>query len=67
MSTVIPYLTYTMGLKYMENGKASILASVEPVVAVLLGIFVFHENMTMTGILGVVLVLAAISICQEKT
>lgn len=67
VSTVIPYLTYTMGLKYMENGKASILASVEPVVAVLLGIFVFHENMTMTGILGVVLVLAAISICQEKT
>lgn len=66
VSTVIPYLTYTMGLKYMENGKASILASVEPVVATLLGIVLFHESMTLTGVLGVVLVLVAISICQEK-
>lgn len=64
-STVVPYLTYTIGLKYMENSKASIIASVEPVVATLLGILVFHESMTAGGMLGVVLVLFSIVICQK--
>lgn len=58
--TVIPYLTYTLGLQYVENGKASIIASVEPVTATLLGIFVFDEEITLTGIMGIVLVLAAL-------
>lgn len=66
VSTVIPYLTYTIGLKYMENSKASIIASVEPVVATLLGILIFHESMTAEGMLGVVLVLSAIIICQKR-
>ena len=39
LCTVIPYLTYTLGLQYVENGKASIIASVEPVTATLLGVF----------------------------
>ena len=66
ISTVIPYLTYTIGLKYMENSKASIIASVEPVVATLLGILVFHESMTFSGLLGMMLVLFSIGICQMK-
>lgn len=66
VSTVIPYLTYTIGLQYMENSKASILASVEPVVATLLGVVCFRETMTWSGVLGVVLVLAAICICQQQ-
>ncbi|MGN0294462.1 MAG: DMT family transporter [Lachnospiraceae bacterium] len=65
-STVLPYLTYTIGLKYMENSKASIIASVEPVVATLLGIVVYHESMTAGGLLGVVLVLFSIVICQRE-
>lgn len=65
-STVVPYLTYTVGLKYMENSKASIIASVEPVVATLLGIVVFRESMTAGGMLGVVLVLFSIFICQKE-
>ena len=64
-STVVPYLTYTIGLKYMENSKASIIASVDPVVATLLGILVFREPMTAGGMLGVVLVLFSIVICQK--
>lgn len=64
ISTVIPYLTYTIGLKYMENSKASIIASVEPVVATLLGILVFHESMTFSGLLGMLLVLFSIGIVR---
>lgn len=29
VGTVIPYLTYTVGLRFIENGKASIIASVD--------------------------------------
>ena len=66
LCTVFPYLTYTLGLQYVENGKASIIASVEPVTATLLGAVLFHEKLTVSGVLGIVLVLAALMICNNK-
>lgn len=66
LCTVVPYLTYTLGLQYVENGKASIIASVEPVTATLLGVLLFHEKLTITCVIGVVLVLAALAICNDK-
>lgn len=66
LCTVLPYMTYTLGLQYVENGKASIIASVEPVTATLLGVLLFHEKLTLTGALGVVLVLAALVICSDN-
>ncbi|MGN0414125.1 MAG: DMT family transporter [Agathobacter sp.] len=64
--TVIPYLTYTLGLKYVENGKASILASIEPVTATLLGGIVFHERLTAGSAAGVILVLTALYIASAE-
>lgn len=66
VTTVFPYLLYTYGLTKIENGKASIMASVEPVVASLFGIAFFHESLTPGGIIGVVLVLAAIVLLNIK-
>lgn len=66
LCTVAPYLTYTLGLQYVENGKASIIASIEPVTATLLGAVLFHETLTVSGVLGVVLVLAALAICGDR-
>lgn len=63
-STILPYLFYTWGLDYVENGMASILASVEPVVAALISFFVFRESMTLSQLCGVILVLASIVICN---
>ena len=54
----LPYLLYTYGLTGLETGKASILASFEPVVATLVGIFVFHEKLTPLSALGCVCVQA---------
>lgn len=65
VSTVLPYILYTYGLKHTENGKASILASVEPLVATLLGIMIFKENMTISGIVGMILILGGIVICKN--
>ncbi len=64
VSTVIPYILYTLGLTALENSKASIIASVEPVAATVLGIVLFHEKMTANNITGIVLVLGAIVICN---
>lgn len=55
--TILAYVFYTIGLKYMEAGKASILASVEPVVASLIGFFLYKERMDLSMVLGVILVL----------
>ena len=62
ITTVLPYILYTSGLKYIENGKASIMATVEPVVATILGILVYHEALGLMNGLGVLMVLGAIII-----
>ena len=43
-----------------DSGKAAILASVEPVVAALLGIVAFGEPLTLGVALGLVCVLGAV-------
>lgn len=58
--SVIPYLLYTKGLEGVENGKAGIMASVEPVVAAILGIIVYKEALSISTLLGVIFVLGAI-------
>lgn len=58
--TVAPYLLYTKGLAGVEPGRAAILATVEPVVAALVGIFVFREAATPAKLLGILLILSSI-------
>ena len=62
VSTVLPFLLYTKGLYGMEAGKASILATVEPFVATIVGVLFFKETMTSFKIIGMLLVLLAIII-----
>jgi len=65
VGTVIPYLLYTKGLSDLgDSGKASILASVEPVVASLVGIAAFGEPMTLGVVLGLVCILASVYILR---
>jgi len=64
--TVLPYLLYTLGLNYTDNGKASIIASIEPVTASLLGVLVFHEKISACGILGIAFVILGVIICNIK-
>ncbi len=56
----LPYLLYTHGLEGLENGKASIMASVEPVVATIVGVVIYDEALTIMSAAGIVLVLSAI-------
>jgi len=62
-----PYVLYSLGLTAMENSRASILASIEPVVATLISVFVFHEPMGVLSALGIGLVLTAIVLLANST
>ena len=62
-----PYLLYTYGLSGLETGRASILASVEPVVAALLGVLIYRETMSLSALLGVLCVLAAVVLLNGKS
>ncbi|MEG1988698.1 MAG: EamA family transporter [Oscillibacter sp.] len=64
LSTVAPYILYTKGLSRVESGKASIIASVEPVVAALIGVAVFGEPMGILTAAGIVCVLAGVLILR---
>ena len=60
-TAVFPYVFYTLGLNYMEAGKASILSSCEPVAAMVFGAIFFDEIPTPLSILGLVIVLVALA------
>ena len=65
LGTVLPYILYTKGLNDLgDSGKASILASIEPVVASLVGIAAFGEPMTLGVVLGLVCILASVYILR---
>ena len=66
VSTALPFMLYTLGLNHMEAGKASILASVEPLTSTVVGAAVFHEALTATGLGGIVCILGAVVLLNKK-
>ena len=67
MVTLIPHLLYTNGLQGLENGTASILASIEPVVATLVGLFIYSETLGLWNIFGISLVLLSILLINRRS
>ena len=51
------FTLYTVGLKYMEAGRAAVLATLEPIVTSLVGVIAYQENLSPVMILGIALVL----------
>lgn len=60
IATVLPYLLYTKGLSRVDSGRASILASVEPVVAALVGVIAFGEPLGWGVALGLACILTTV-------
>ena len=60
VTCLIPYMFYTRGLEGVENGVASILATVEVAVATAMSTLVFHEPFGLTSAIGIVLLFAGI-------
>lgn len=67
VTAVIPFLLYTLGLNKTEPGKAAILATVEPMVATILGIVVFREYLTFPSFIGILCILFSVILLNIKT
>lgn len=66
ITAVIPFLSYTIGLESVEASKAGIIATIEPMVATLIGVLVFSEKLTLMSGAGILLILAAVVILNLK-
>jgi drug/metabolite transporter (DMT)-like permease len=65
-STVLPIVTFILGMKSIGASTASIVSTVEPVVTVALAVALFGEGLGPLQLLGGVLVLAAVIALQSR-
>ncbi len=64
--TVLAYLLYTAGLQQVESSKASIAATIEPVVSAMIGVFIFQDQLTPWQFVGMFFVLLAVLFIQKS-
>ena len=65
--TGICYIIYFNGVsKIKESSKVPVVASVENVVAVIVGVMVFHEKVGLGNLAGIVLVLGSIAVMNME-
>ena len=62
VTSILPYILFTVSLNYIEAGKVAILASSEPVAAMFFGVFFFAEIPTVLSFTGLVIVLLALGL-----
>lgn len=62
LTSVLPYICFTVALNYVEAGKVAILASGEPIAAMLFGIFFYQEIPTILSLIGLFTVLFALGL-----
>lgn len=67
LPTAFAYIIYTYGLNQTEASNASILTTIEPVVATIIGIFVFHEAFSYVQMIGMACIIGAVVFIQVYT
>ena len=67
VATAIPYVTYFYGLKVIDKpSKVPIIASIEVIVACVIGMIFFGESLNLINILGIILVLLSIVVMNAN-
>lgn len=64
--TLLPYIIYTLGLEGMDNGRASVISAIEPVMATVVGIIAYGEKPDLFCVIGMGLVLFSIFLLNTK-
>ncbi|MEW5921773.1 MAG: DMT family transporter [Bacillota bacterium] len=67
ISTFLPYLLYISGLKYLEAGKGSIVAAVEPVAAFSFAALFLGERLLVPQFIGFIFVVGAVLLLVYKS
>lgn len=63
---IFPTFLYATGLKKVAPGRASLFTSSEPAVATLLGVLVYHEELTLYMVLGILLIISAVTLLSKE-
>lgn len=66
-ATVISDLTLIMAIKYVGSTISSILGSMEPLVAVMVGVIYFSEYFDSYSLFGIILILVSVILVVSKT
>lgn len=61
LTSVCPYIFFTLSLNYTDAGMAAILASGEPAAATVFGLILFHEIPSALSVAGIFIVLASLA------
>jgi drug/metabolite transporter, DME family len=64
--TSVAFALYTFGIRHLGAGRAAIVATVEPVVAGILGVTLLGEGLGAPKVLGALLVLAGAALTQLR-
>jgi len=64
---VLSYSLYSYGLSGLENSKAAIFVTVEPLVGCLIGIFLWKENADTLKIIGIIIILIAVVLLGKSS
>jgi DME family drug/metabolite transporter len=64
--TTLAFALYTFGIRHLGAGRAAIVATIEPVVAGILGVTLLSEELTALKVLGALLVLAGAVLAQIR-
>ena len=60
LCAAVPYYLYTKALESLDNGKASLLATVEPVIATAVSALYLKEALPASSVTGIALILASV-------
>ncbi len=61
-TAAVPGILYSIGMSRVESSKAAMLATVDLVVATILGVALFHDSLSILQISGIVLILGSVMI-----
>jgi drug/metabolite transporter, DME family len=65
--TTFAFALYTFGIRHLGAGRAAIAATIEPVVAGILGVTLLGEELTALKVLGALLVLTGAALAQVRS
>jgi DME family drug/metabolite transporter len=64
--TTLAFALYTFGIRHLGAGRAAIIATIEPVVAGVMGVTLLNEELAALKVLGALLVLAGAALAQVR-
>ena len=60
ITCLLPYVLYTIGIRYAGASNASIMSTVEVVVASIMGLVVYNQTIPLPGVIGIALVIGSV-------